>query len=70
MKKNCKIFTFSGFTYLIACFFLIIVIKNCFYNKEKVSDVINDSMLKYYKEYLCVGGMPDAVNTFLQTFLK
>lgn len=36
-------------------------------NERKASDVINDSMLKYYKEYLCVGGMPDTVNTFLQT---
>ncbi len=24
-------------------------------------------MMKYYKEYLCVGGMPDAINTYLHT---
>ena len=24
-------------------------------------------MLDYFKEYLCVGGMPDVVNTFLIT---
>ena len=46
---------------------IIEYIKKCFYNKEHVSDVLNDSMMNYYKEYLCVGGMPDAVNTFLQT---
>lgn len=42
-------------------------IKQCFNNKENVSDSINSSMMKYFKEYLCVGGMPDAVNTFLKT---
>lgn len=46
---------------------IIEYIKKCFYNKEHVSDALNDSMMNYYKEYLCVGGMPDAVNTFLQT---
>lgn len=46
---------------------IIEYIKKCFYNKEHVSDVLNDSMMNYYKEYLCVGGMPDAINTFLQT---
>lgn len=46
---------------------VISYIKKCFLNKEKVSDVINNSFMKYFKEYLCIGGMPDAVNTFLQT---
>lgn len=42
-------------------------IKMCFKKKEKVGDVINSSMMDNFKEYLCVGGMPDAVVTFLQT---
>ncbi|MBR3693767.1 MAG: ATP-binding protein [Erysipelotrichales bacterium] len=42
-------------------------IRSCFYKHEKVSEVVNDSMLDYFKEYLCVGGMPDVVNTFLIT---
>lgn len=46
---------------------LINYVKDCFYKKEKVSDVVNNSMINYFKEYLCVGGMPDAVNTFLIT---
>lgn len=46
---------------------LIEYIKKCFYNKEQVSDSVNSSIMSYFKEYLCVGGMPDAVNTFLQT---
>lgn len=46
---------------------LINYIKECYKNEEKVSDVVNHSFMQYYKEYLCVGGMPDAVNTFLLT---
>lgn len=46
---------------------LIDYVKECYKNKEKVSDVVNHSFMQYYKEYLCVGGMPDAVNTFLLT---
>ena len=42
-------------------------IKDCFINKEKVSDVVNESFMNYYKEYLCVGGMPDVVDLFIKT---
>ena len=42
-------------------------IRNCFINKEKVSDSINESFMKYFKEYLCVGGMPDVVDLFIRT---
>lgn len=42
-------------------------VKNCFFKKEKVSDFLNSSFMNYFKEYLCVGGMPDAVNLFLKT---
>ncbi len=42
-------------------------IKNCFLTKKVISESLNNSFLKYFKEYLCVGGMPDAVNTFLHT---
>ena len=42
-------------------------IKECYKNRKKITDVVNESFLQFYKEYLCVGGMPDAVNTFLIT---
>jgi len=42
-------------------------VKNCFFKKEKVSDSLNSSFMNYFKEYLCVGGMPDAVNLFIKT---
>ncbi len=46
---------------------LLDYIKNCFINKQKVSDTINSSFMNYFKEYLCVGGMPDVVDLFLKT---
>lgn len=30
-------------------------LKKCYLNKEKIDEVINEKMLKYFKEYLCVG---------------
>lgn len=42
-------------------------VKNCFFKKEKVSDSLNSSFMNYFKEYLCVGGMPDVVDLFLKT---
>ncbi len=46
---------------------VISYIKECYQNHKRIADVINTSFMEYYKEYLCVGGMPDAVNTFLIT---
>ena len=42
-------------------------LKNCFNNKEKISKAVHESMIRYFKEYICVGGLPEAVNIFLKT---
>lgn len=42
-------------------------LKDCFNNHLQVRQPIHETMNNYYKEYLCVGGMPDAVNTFINT---
>lgn len=42
-------------------------VKKCFNCKEKISESINLAMNSYFKEYLCVGGMPEVVNVFLKT---
>ena len=42
-------------------------LRTCFTNKQPISKAIHESMLRYFKEYICVGGLPDAVNTFLST---
>ncbi len=46
---------------------IINYIKECFINKEKISDTTNNSLMNYFREYLCVGGMPDVVDTFIRT---
>ncbi len=40
---------------------------DCYLNKKKIDQSIHENMSTYFKEYLCIGGMPDAVNTFLLT---
>ena len=47
---------------------LIEYLKKYYLSKEKIDETVNERMFKYFKEYICVGGMPDAVNTFLHTF--
>lgn len=42
-------------------------IKECFINRKQIKDVMHKAFLRYFKEYICVGGLPDVVNTFLET---
>lgn len=42
-------------------------IKKCFIEREKISDAIHNSMLRMFREYICVGGMPAVVKVFLRT---
>lgn len=41
--------------------------KQCFQNKAPISKSTHEAMLRYFKEYICVGGLPEAVNTFIST---
>ncbi|MDD4372112.1 MAG: AAA family ATPase [Anaerostipes sp.] len=41
-------------------------LKHCFVNQIKVDTMIHDKMMELFRLYLIVGGMPDAVNTFLK----
>jgi predicted AAA+ superfamily ATPase len=41
-------------------------LKHCFVNKTKVDTMIHDKMMELFRLYLIVGGMPEAVNTFLK----
>ncbi len=36
-------------------------------NNEPVDDVVNQKMLKYVREYMTIGGMPNVVNRYLET---
>ncbi len=42
-------------------------IHDCFYNRRPVSNVIHNKMLEYFKEYICIGGMPAVVDMFFKT---
>ena len=46
---------------------VIMYIKECFKNRTPVRQPIHDAMNRYFREYLCVGGMPAVVNAFVNT---
>ena len=41
-------------------------LKLCFREKKKVLPLIHDKMLELFYQYICVGGMPEVVNAFLE----
>lgn len=41
---------------------VISYLKECFAKKEPVSEATHNAMLRYFKEYLCVGGFPYVVS--------
>ena len=42
-------------------------IRECFIKHKSVSETIHTAMLRYFREYMCVGGMPYVVDRFLAT---
>ena len=42
-------------------------LKECFEKKEPLSEATHNAMLRYFKEYLCVGGLPYVVSRFVET---
>ena len=40
-------------------------IKDCFEKKIRVEDSINNLFLSYFRQYVLIGGMPEAVNAFI-----
>lgn len=46
---------------------VISYMKECFQKKEAIRKPIHEAMLRYFKEYICVGGLPEAVNVFIAT---
>ena len=42
-------------------------LKECLNKRTPISKVVHESMLRYFKEYICVGGLPEAVNIFIKT---
>ena len=46
---------------------VIAYLKDCYEKKEPVSEATHNAMLRYFKEYLCVGGLPYVVSRFVDT---
>ena len=44
-------------------------IKECYKNNEPMDEALHEKYLKYYRLYLCVGGMPEAVNNLINNKL-
>ena len=42
-------------------------VKSFFISHTKVNDAVNDKMFEKLREYIVVGGMPDVVNTYIET---
>lgn len=42
-------------------------LRGCYKNKTPVSDATHQAMLRYFKEYICVGGLPYIVDQFIST---
>ena len=45
--------------------YMINYIKDCFENNKPMDNVMHEKLLNLYRMYLCVGGMPEAVNSFI-----
>lgn len=39
----------------------------CFNNKKKIPDLLHENLHKLFKEYICVGGLPAVVDSFIKT---
>jgi len=45
----------------------IAYLKECYQERKHISDVINEKMLQHLSRYLVIGGMPAAVNAYVET---
>lgn len=46
---------------------LLETIEKCYVNNERISDVLHNKALKLYRDYLVIGGMPEAVQEYINT---
>ena len=42
-------------------------VKQCFKNNEQINEAVHQAFTNYFREYLCVGGLPDVVKKFIST---
>lgn len=49
---------------------LIENIKKCYKNMEHMPEFAHEQALKLYREYLCIGGMPESINNFVESNME
>ena len=42
-------------------------LRQCYAARKKISEATHQAMLRYFKEYICVGGLPEVVKVFVKT---
>ena len=42
-------------------------VKDCYQNKAQVSPAVHQAFTRYFREYICVGGLPEVVKRFVET---
>lgn len=42
-------------------------LKHSYETRKMISEPLHQQMLRYFSEYICVGGLPEVVSTFIQT---
>lgn len=42
-------------------------VRDCFANIIPVSEAVHNAFTRYFREYICVGGLPDVVKKFIET---
>ena len=46
---------------------VISYMRSCFIERKPISETTHNAMLRYFREYICIGGLPHIVDTFLNT---
>lgn len=63
-------FTFDEFLVGLGQEILKDRIQECFMNHMKMPETVHDKLMTLYKHFLCIGGMPEAVNGYIQAQQK
>ncbi|MBQ7244574.1 MAG: ATP-binding protein [Bacilli bacterium] len=42
-------------------------VRDCFANNSPISEAVHNAFTRYFREYICVGGLPDVVKKFIET---
>lgn len=46
---------------------MIEAVQKCFLNVKTISENVHNQMMKYFREYIATGGMPEAVNSYISS---